>query len=68
MAYSSIIKPTDYFNTKLYTGNGNSNTKLLQELDFQPDFGHGIKNRSGIRNDHHFNFMMLCKRRSKNKK
>ena len=22
MAYSSIVKPTDYFNTVLYTGNG----------------------------------------------
>ena len=25
MAYTTIDKPTDYFNTKLYTGNGSTN-------------------------------------------
>ena len=36
MAYSAIIKPNDYFNTKLYTGNGSSQTTT--GLNFQPDF------------------------------
>ncbi len=35
MAYSSIIKPQDYFNTKLYTGNGSTNA--LTGVGFQPD-------------------------------
>ena len=50
MAYSTIIKPTDYFNTKLYTGNGSTNA--ITGVGFQPDFvwqksrsnaeGHGL--------------------------
>ena len=36
MAYSSIIKPSDYFNTKLYTGTDNSNA--ITGVGFQPDF------------------------------
>ena len=35
MAYSSIIKPQDYFNTKLYTGNGSTNAQT--GVGFQPD-------------------------------
>ena len=35
MAYSSIAKPTDHFNTKLYTGNGSTNA--LTGVGFQPD-------------------------------
>jgi len=50
MAFSAIIKPTDYFNTKLYTGNGG--TQSITGVGFQPDFvwqksrsnaeGHGL--------------------------
>ena len=36
MAYSTIIKPTDYFNTKLYTGNGSTNAQT--GVGFQPDW------------------------------
>jgi len=36
MAYSSIVKPTDYFNTLLYTGTGSSNA--LTGVGFQPDW------------------------------
>ena len=43
MAYSSIVKPTDYFNTKLYTGNGSSNA--LTGVGFQPDLV-WVKSRS----------------------
>jgi len=48
MAYSSIAKPTDYFNTVLYTGNGS--TQSITGVGFQPDWL-WIKNRSGS-NDH----------------
>ena len=37
MAYSSIVKPTDYFNTVLYTGNGTDN-HAITGVGFQPDF------------------------------
>ena len=37
MAYSSIIKPTDYFNTKLYTGNATDNTAITG-VGFTPSF------------------------------
>jgi len=43
MAYSSIVKPTDYFETKLYTGNGG--TQSITGVEFQPDLV-WIKNRS----------------------
>lgn len=36
MAYSSITKPEDYFNTKLYTGNGS--TQSITGIGFQPDW------------------------------
>ena len=36
MAYSVIKKPSDYFNTKLYTGNGSTNA--ITGVGFQPDF------------------------------
>jgi hypothetical protein len=42
MAYTTIKKPSDYFNTKLYTGNGSTNA--ITGVDFQPDFV-WIKNR-----------------------
>jgi hypothetical protein len=36
MAYTSINKPSDYFNTKLYTGNGS--TQSITGVGFQPDW------------------------------
>ena len=36
MAYSTINKSTDFFNTKLYTGNGGTNA--ITGVGFQPDF------------------------------
>jgi len=36
MAYTTINKSTDYFNTKLYTGNGSTNAQT--GVGFQPDF------------------------------
>jgi len=43
MAYTTINKSTDYFNTKLYTGN--SGTQALTGVGFQPDWV-WIKGRS----------------------
>ena len=36
MAYTTINKSTDYFNTKLYTGTGSSNS--ISGVNFQPDW------------------------------
>ena len=36
MAYTTINKHTDYFNTKLYTGNGSTNA--ITGVGFQPDW------------------------------
>ena len=36
MAYSTIIKPSDYFNTKLYTGN--TPGQSITGIGFKPDF------------------------------
>ena len=36
MAYSSIVKPTDYFNVKLTTGTGSS--QAVTGVGFQPDW------------------------------
>jgi hypothetical protein len=35
MAYATINKPSEYFNTKLYTGNGS--TQSITGVGFQPD-------------------------------
>jgi len=43
MAYTTINKSTDYFNTKLYTGNGS--TQSITGVGFQPDFT-WLKSRS----------------------
>ena len=43
MAYTTINKSTDYFNTKLYTGDGGTNA--LTGVGFQPDWV-WIKNRT----------------------
>ena len=45
MAYTTINKSTDYFNTKLYTGNGS--TQSITGVGFQPDFT-WIKDRSAL--------------------
>ena len=50
MAYTTIKKPSDYFNTKLYTGNGG--TQSITGLDFQPDWT-WIKNRTAVGEGHH---------------
>ena len=47
MAYSSIVKPSVYFNTKLYTGNGSVRTET--GVGFQPDMV-WIKDRTGTNN------------------
>jgi hypothetical protein len=46
MAYSVIKKPSDYFNTKLYTGTGA--TQSITGVGFQPDFT-WIKQRNTTR-------------------
>ena len=48
MAYTTIKKPSDYFNTKLYTGTGATNS--ITGVGFQPDWT-WIKNRSNV-DDH----------------
>jgi len=47
MAYTTINKSTDYFNTKLYTGNGS--TQAITGVSFQPDWV-WIKNRQNSYN------------------
>ena len=51
MAYTDIDKPSDYFNTKLYTGTGTSggNTLGVTGVGFQPDFV-WVKNRTAAIN------------------
>ena len=44
MAYTTINKSTDYFNTKLYTGNGGTNA--ITGVGFQPDWT-WFKRRNG---------------------
>ena len=46
MAYSTILKPSDYMNTKLYTGDESGQTITV---GFQPDFT-WIKTRDGAYN------------------
>ena len=48
MAYTTIKKSTDYFNTKLYTGNGSS-SYAITGVGHQPDFV-WIKKRDGTVN------------------
>ena len=52
MAYTTINKSTDYFNTKLYTGNGNSN-HAQTGVGFQPDL---LWNKSRSSGDNHLLF------------
>jgi hypothetical protein len=49
MAYSSITKPTDYFNTVLWAGNSDT-TRNITGVGFQPDWV-WVKNRS-LASDH----------------
>ena len=51
MAYTEIDKPSDYFVTKLFTGNGS--TQSITGLDFQPDWV-WIKNRTSTQNNRTF--------------
>jgi len=44
MAYTTIPKPTDYFNTKLYSGNASTNA--ITGVGFQPDMT-WLKQRNG---------------------
>ena len=48
MAYTTIKKPSDYFNTKLYTGNGS--TQTISSVGFEPSMT-WLKNRD-TGNDH----------------
>ena len=48
MAYTTIDKPTDYFNTKLTTGTGNS--QAVTGLGFQPDWIWGKRRDSSGHN------------------
>ena len=50
MAYTTINKHTDHFNTKLYTGNGSTNA--ITGVGFQPDWT-WIKNRTTAGEGHH---------------
>ena len=47
MAYTTIDKPSDYFNTKLYSGNGG--TQSISSVGFQPDWT-WLKQRNGTSN------------------
>jgi len=51
MAYTTIDKPTDYFNTKLYTGNASTNN--ITGLNFQPDWV-WLKSRSFAQNHENY--------------
>jgi len=51
MAYTTINKSTEYFNTKLYTGNGS--TQSITGVGFQPDWT-WIKKRNATRNHNLF--------------
>ena len=51
MAYTTIDKPTDYFETKLYTGNASTNN--ITGLNFQPDWV-WLKSRSFAQNHENY--------------
>ena len=51
MAYTTINKPTDYFNTVLYTGDG-TNSRTVTGVGHQPDLV-WLKNRTGATAYHH---------------
>ena len=49
MAYTTVNKSSDFFNTKLYTGNGGSSTDSITGINFQPDWV-WIKSRNNTYN------------------
>ena len=51
MAYTTIKKPSDYFNTVLYTGN--ASTQSITGVGFQPDWV-WLKHRNGSTNHNLF--------------
>jgi len=51
---AQINKPSDYFNTVLYTGDG-TNSRAVTGVGFQPDFS-WLKNRTGATAYHHQTF------------
>lgn len=55
MAYATINKGSSYFNTLLWTGNGNS-TRSLTGVEFKPDWV-WIKSRSGAYSHHLFDIV-----------
>ncbi len=52
MAYTTIDKPDEYFNTVLYTGNGG--TLAVSGVNFQPDFV-WLKNRGAVAHHNLYN-------------
>ena len=52
MSYTTIDRPTDYFNTVLYTGNGTTD-HAITGVGFQPDWV-WLKNRSDAKQHHLF--------------
>jgi len=56
MAYTTINKSTDYFNTKLYTGNGSASDRTITGVGFQPDF---LWNKSRSNAYNHYIFDVL---------
>ena len=66
MAYTAIDKPSDYFNTKLYTGNGG--TQSITGVGFAPNWS-WIKNRTSAEGSGVFDTVrgvtkMLCSQNS----
>ena len=61
MAYSSIAKPTDYFNTILWTGNG-ADGRALTGVGFQPDWV-WIKNRDTASNHSEYDVIRTATKR-----
>jgi len=66
MAYTTIDKPSDYFNTKLYTGNGG--TQSITGVGFAPNWS-WIKNRTSAEGSGMFDTVrgvtkMLCSQNS----
>ena len=54
MAYTTIDKPSDYFNTVLYTSNNGSSPRTISGVGFQPDFV-WVKNRDDANYNHVLN-------------
>ena len=53
MAYTLIDKPSDYFNTVLYTSNNGTSPRTISGVGFQPDFV-WVKNRDDANYNHAF--------------